>query len=91
MINRFNWKIIWEWAKLPFFVVALILAGWWIYGCRLIPVATDTVIPSASQSLIDEEVERISGWNEALRKLKAAGCSCGPHFTWSTNIPTATA
>ena len=81
IINAFNWKYlpkiiwchIWRWKYL-IIMAALIGVAWWIYGCSLIPVATNAT-PSASQSLIDEEVERVSGWNEALRKLKAAGCS----------------
>ena len=43
-----------------------------ISGCT--PQYPFTPVPSVSQVMIDLEVERISAWNEALRKLKAKGC-----------------
>lgn len=80
MIRYIDWWYVGNTIKTYIFnhislgIVVGILLGWLIFGCSLIPVATNTT-PSASQSLIDQEVERVSGWNEALRKLKAAGCS----------------
>ena len=73
-INRFNWKVLWYWVKLPTLILALMLAGWVIYGCAaqypFMPVPVD----SESQLLIDQEVEKVRTSNEAYRKLRAAGC-----------------
>lgn len=55
-------------------ILALILAGWWIYGCAERYPYTPVPVPTKSQLLIDQEVERTSKENEAFRKLKAAGC-----------------
>ena len=53
-----------------------ILLGWLIFGCSLIPVAQPAnPPPSASQSLIDREVERVNLMNEAFRKLTGMGCN----------------
>ena len=48
IINRFNYKVLLYWWKLPILVVVLILAGWFIYGCG--PKYPFTVIESPSES-----------------------------------------
>lgn len=84
IFNAFNWKYlpkiiwrhIWRW-KYPIILVALIGIAWWISGCALLPAVAnqpEIEVPSASQSLIDKEVETVRTSNEAYRKLRAAGC-----------------
>lgn len=49
IINRFNWSVVWYWWKLPLFVVALIVAGWLIYGCAPKYPYTPVSIPQEAE------------------------------------------
>ena len=49
IINKYNWKYIWDWWRLPLLVVALILAGWFIYGCTPEYPFTPVTFPQESE------------------------------------------
>ena len=78
MIKHFDWRFIWYKLR---FVPSILLGmalGWLLFGCAIFPGAEEITTEepkSKSQSLIDQEVERINAWNEALRKLNAQGCN----------------
>ncbi len=75
--HYFNWEnignYIWYLVKWPLYIVIFVGLAFWIFGCAAFPGAVKPET-SESQLLIDQEVERVNAWNEALRKLKARGC-----------------
>ena len=73
MTEYFNWRFALYRLRFIAWIVMGIALGWLAFGCAAFP-GVKVPEKSESQLLIDQEVERVSAWNEALRKLKARGC-----------------
>lgn len=65
-------------------IVGILLSCTLLLSCGTFPITTssmqstkDSSTSTESNSLIDREVERVNSWNEAYRKIVAAGCTNG--------------